>query len=122
MWGIIKLNDGQKFLYADYHVLCGESLNEVMGKYGRWKNLVEEKGLRVNVDKTKGMELLFGKKSSVLKVYPCGIYGERVVFNSIKCTKCQRWFHRRYSDVPRQWSLLSCRNVLVCRKYLVVIV
>ena len=37
----------------------------------------------MNVDKTKVMEL-FGKKSSVLKVYPCGICGERVVCNFIK--------------------------------------
>ena len=43
--------------------LCGEPLNEVMHKYGRWKNAVEGKGLRVNVDKTKGIQLLFGKKA-----------------------------------------------------------
>ena len=33
-----------------------------MDKYGRWKNAVERKGLRVNVDKTKAMKLLFWKK------------------------------------------------------------
>ena len=33
-------------------VLCGKSLSEVKEKYGRWKNAVEGKGLRVNVDKT----------------------------------------------------------------------
>ena len=35
-------------------------LNKVMDKYGRWKNVVEGKGLKVNVDKAKGMQLLFG--------------------------------------------------------------
>ena len=44
-----------------------------MGKYKRWKNAVEGKGLSVNVDKTKGMQLSFGKKSSVSKVDPCVI-------------------------------------------------
>ena len=34
------------------------------------KNAAEGKGLRVNVNKTKGMQLLFGKKSNVLKVHP----------------------------------------------------
>ena len=48
--------------------MCEESLNEVMDKYGKWKNAVEGEGLKVNVNKTKGMQLLFGKKSSVLKV------------------------------------------------------
>ena len=55
--------------------MCGKSLNEVMDKYDRWKNAVEGKGLRVNVDKTKGMQLLFEKKSSVSKVDPCGACG-----------------------------------------------
>ena len=78
-------------------VLSGKSLNEVMGKYGRWKNAVEGKGLWVNVDKTKGMQLLFGKKSSVSKVDPCGACGEWVGCNSIQCTKCQKWVHCRCS-------------------------
>ena len=64
-------------LYADDLVLCGESLNEVLDEYGRLKNAVERKGLRVNVDKTKGMLLFFGKKSSVLKLDPCGVCVEQ---------------------------------------------
>ena len=52
-----------KLLYADDLVLCGESLNDIMGKYKRWKNAVEGKGLRVSVDKAKGMQLSFGKES-----------------------------------------------------------
>ena len=78
-----------KFLYADDLVPCGESLNEVMARYGRWKNAVEERGLRVNVDKTKGMQLLFGKKSSVSNVDLCGVCHERVGCNSAECTKCR---------------------------------
>ena len=62
-----------ELLYAGNLVLCGESLNEAMEKYERWKNAVQGKGLRVNVDKTKDMQLLFGKKSGVSKVDPCGV-------------------------------------------------
>ena len=104
-----------ELLYADDLVLCGELLIDVMDKYKRWKNAVEGKGLRVNVDKTKGMQLSFGKKSSVSKVDPCGFCGERVGCNSIQCTKCQKWVHCRCSDVPRQVSLLSCWDIFVCR-------
>ena len=32
-----------ELLYADDLVLCGESLNEVMDKCGRWKNALERK-------------------------------------------------------------------------------
>ena len=53
------------------------------------------------------MQLLFGKKSSVSKMDPCGTCSELVGFTSTECTKCQRWFHRRCSDMPRQVSLLS---------------
>ena len=77
-----------EFLYADDLVLCWESLNEVMDKYGRWRNAVEGKDLSVKVDKKKGMQSLFGKKSNVSKVDPCGVCGERVGCNSIQCTKC----------------------------------
>ena len=112
-----RCGDGSlmELLYADDLVLCGVSLNELMDKYGRWKNTVEGKGLRVTVDKTKGMQLLFGKKCSVSKVNLCGVCGERVGCNSIQCTKYQRWVHRRCSDVPRQVSLVQCRDVFVCR-------
>ena len=41
--------------------------------------------------------------------------GERAGCNSIQYTKCQRWVHRRCSDVPRQVTVLSCRDVFVCR-------
>ena len=102
-------------MYADNLVLCRESLNEVKEKYGRWKNAVEGKVLRVNVSKTKGMQLLLGKKNSFSKVDPCGICGEQIHCNSIQCTKCQRWVYGCCSDVPRQVSLLSCQDVFVCR-------
>ena len=64
--------------------------------------------------KTKGMQLSFGKKSSVSKVDPCGVCGERVGCNSIQCEKCQRWVHHCCSDVPRQVSLLSCWDIFLC--------
>ena len=81
----------------------------------RWKNAVEGKGLRVNVDKTKSMQLLFGKKSRVSKMDLCGVCGERVGCNSIHCTKYQWWVHLHCSDRPRQVNLLACRDVFLCR-------
>lgn len=69
---------------------------------------------KVNGNKAKGAQVLFGKKCRILKMDSCGVSGERAGRNSIKCAKCQGWVHR-CSDVPRHLSLLSCRNVLVCR-------
>ena len=42
-----------ELLYADDLVLCEASLNEVADKYGRWKNAMEGKGLRLNVNKKR---------------------------------------------------------------------
>ena len=69
----------------------------------------------MNVDKTRGIQLLFEKKSNVSKVDPCGVCGWWVGCNSIQCMKCQRWVHHCCSDVPRQVSPLSCCDVFVCR-------
>ena len=73
-----------EFFYVHDLVLCRVSLNEVMDKYGRWKNAMEGSDLRVNVDKTKDMQLLFGKKKNVSKVDPCDVCGEWV--DCIQCT------------------------------------
>ena len=64
------------------------------------------------------MLLLFGKKSNISKVDPCGVCGVRVGCNFIQCTKCHRWVLRHCSDVSRQVRLLSCRDVFVCRRCL----
>ena len=92
----VKDGSLMELLYSDDLVLHGKSLNQVKDKYGRRKNAVEGNGLKVNVNKTKGMQLLFGKKSSVSKVDPCGACGERVGCNYIQCMKCQRWVHRHF--------------------------
>ena len=76
-----------ELLYADDLALCGESLDGLMYKYGQEKTAVEVKGMRVNIGKTKGMQSLFGKKSSALKVDPCDVFGEQVGRNSSQCTK-----------------------------------
>ena len=51
------------------------------------------------------MQLLFGKKSSVSKVDPCGVCSEQVGCNSSQCWKCQKWARDCCSDVPRQVRL-----------------
>ena len=58
----VKDGSLMELLHIDDIVLCGESSNEVMDRNRRWKNAVERKSLRVNVDKTKGTQLLFRKK------------------------------------------------------------
>ena len=51
-----------ELLYADDLVLCGESLNKVTDKYGRWENAVEGKGLRLNVNPKKVCSYYFRRE------------------------------------------------------------
>ena len=61
---LTDVRDGSlmELVYADDLVLCGESLNEVTDKYGRWKNAMEGKGLRLNVNKKKICNYYLGRK------------------------------------------------------------
>ena len=61
---LTDVRDGSlmELVYADDLVLCGESLNEVTDKYGRWKNAMEGKGLRLNVNKKKICSYYLGRK------------------------------------------------------------
>ena len=75
-----------ELLYVDDFVLCGELLNEVMNKYDRWKNAVEGKGLRVNVNKTKGMQVLCGMKNKCFESgsLRCMVSGLVVILFSVQ--------------------------------------
>ena len=79
------MRDGSlmELLYEDNLPFCVGSLDEVMDKYGQWKNVVEAKALRMNVGNTKCMQLLFGKESIVLKLDLCDVCSEWVVCDSI---------------------------------------
>ena len=83
---------------------------------------MEGKGLRANVNKMKGIQLLIGKKSNVSKVDLCGVCDQQVGCNYIQCTKCQKWVQCCCSDVPRQVRLPSYRDVFVYKHGSVIIV
>ena len=67
----------------------------------------------MNVEKTKGIHLLYGKKAYVSKVDPCNICRKQVGGNSILCIEYQKWAHHCWSDVARQVRLLLCKDVCV---------
>ena len=94
------LEKGSKsFLYADDIVLLGESWEEVGNRYREWKEALEGKGLKVNVQKTKVMKLGGKKEMKAAEVDPCAVCRRRVMRNSIRCTVCGGWVHKRCSRV-----------------------
>ena len=85
-------------LYADDLVLTAESMDELVLQFGRWKDALETRGLKVNISKTKVM--VTGKECEEplnSGRYPCGACGKGVRVNSFLCNECGRWVHQRCS-------------------------
>ena len=77
------------------HICC----LQVMDKYDRWKNAVEGKGLRVNVEKTKGWKEK-GLKwlEMVLNFFGVGVVKENSC-QMINWNGCVSWEVQQYSEV-----------------------
>ena len=97
-----EFRDGlpMELLYADDLVLLADTMEELIEKLKTWRMEMEGKGLRVNLGKTKVMKCGDGaglrERSGK---FPCGVCGKGVGVNSIKCTSCMTWTHKRCSDV-----------------------
>ena len=90
-----------ELLYADDLVIMADSLEELVVKINLWKSNLENKGLRVNIKKTKVMccsHNVAGPKKRPGQ-FPCGVCDENVGRNSIYCSQCHKWIHKRCSGV-----------------------
>ena len=89
-----------EFLYADDLVLIAETLDLLMEKLKLWKDNMENEGLRVNMGETKAM--ICGKGLDTIKPsgkYLCNVCRKRVGRNSIYCTSCVPWVHKKCSGI-----------------------
>ena len=95
-----KVGCPYELLYADDLVLMSETLEDLKEKLTIWKNNIEGKGLRVNVEKTK---ILCSRHNSEVKSdpvkWPCSICHKGVGSNSIFCQSCNHWVHKRCSKI-----------------------
>src|SRR5437867_543084 len=88
---------------------------ELEERLTKWMARLKEKGLRVNIGKTKVMNCRVGvgQVESSGK-YPCGICKKGVERNSARlCTSCKKWIHRRCGGVVGRLAKvgdLKCRN------------
>jgi hypothetical protein len=78
-----------EILYADDLVLMADSMEELQLKFDRWKTVIERKGLKVNMRKTKVMVSGEGGERVVSMIDPCGVCDKRVKANSVLCIGVQ---------------------------------
>ena len=84
-----------ELLYADDLTIIASTLEECIEKLKVWKSGMENKGLRVNMPKTK--VLISGLGLDKLKdsgKHPCAVCRSGVVErNAIQCSQCLLWVH-----------------------------
>ena len=106
-----------ELLYADDLAVIAESMEELEGRLGAWKDKLERKGLRVNMNKTKVM--ISGKGLGTILdsgKFPCAVCRKGVGMGSICCTSCDTWVHGRKacSGINRVTESLS--HSFVCKR------
>ena len=106
--GVVK-----EMLYADDIVLGGDNWEEIESRYIRWKKALQEKGMKINVNKTKAFYIRRNFVRMQMRKYPCSVCGKGVGRNSVQCTKCQHWVHKRCSGV--HGSLTQVKD-FTCKK------
>ena len=87
-------------LYADDLVLITDTQEEYIAKLKARKAGMENKGLHINIKKTKFLVSHVGhdvlKKSGK---YPSVVFCSSVDSNSIECLQCKLWVHKRCSGI-----------------------
>ena len=80
-----------ELLYADDLVLVAETMEELVGKFEKWKKSLEDKGLKVNAVKTKVMISSSEARSGFeIGRWPCGVCKKGVGSNCIFCQSCKQ--------------------------------
>ena len=89
-----------ELVYDDDLVVIAENEQDLINKLNEWKNNVENRGMRVNMNKTKVM--ISGERQKPVQKaarWSCGVCGRGVGSNSIQCTSCHKWVHKKCSGI-----------------------
>ena len=97
--------------------MIAETEEELIKRLNDWKDNVESKGMRVNMNKTKVMKS--GERQKVRQKavrWPCGVCSKGVGSNSLQCTSYKKWVHKKCSGLKGSMSKVAksciCRGCL----------
>ena len=97
-----------ELLYADDLVIMAPTMEQLGRRVTDCRAIMLGKGLKVNAVKSKVMVGSSGGKMIVNhKKWPCGVYGKGVQTNSVQCTVCKKWIHKRWSGVRGDLSRVA---------------
>jgi len=95
-----------ELLYADDLFVTAETGDDLIKRLNEWKDNVENRGMRVNMNKTK-------KQVQKAVRWPCGVCGRGVGSNSIQHTSCQKWAHKKCSGI--KGSMFKAMKSFICK-------
>jgi len=101
-------------LYADDLVVSAETEEDLIKRFNEWKNNVDNRGMRVNTNKTK--VVISGERQKPVQKAarcPCGVCGRGGGSNSIQCTSCHKWVHKKCSGI--KVSMYKVMRSFICR-------
>jgi len=112
-------------LYADDFVVIAETEEDLIKRLNERKNNVENRGMRVNINKTKVISAERQKPVQKAARWPCGVCGRGVGSNSIQCASCQKWVHKKCSaikdsmyKVMKSFICTGCSNPVISRGHI----
>jgi len=108
-------------LYADDLAVIAETEEDRIKRLSEWKDNMENRGMRVNMNKTKVM--ISGECQKPMQKaarWPCGVCSRGVGSNSIQCSSCQKWVHKKCSGingsmykVMKSFNCRGCSNPVI---------
>ena len=100
--------------HADDLAVVAETEEELIKRLNDWKDNVESKDMRVSMNKTKVMVSAERQKVHQKAVrWPCEVCSEGVGSNSLQCTSCQKWVHKKCSGISG--SMSKVMKSFICR-------
>ena len=105
-----------ELLNADDLAVIGESEEDLIKRLNEWTNNVENRGMRVNINKTKTM--ISGEREKPMQKaarWPCtcSVCHRGDGSNSILCTSCQKWVLKKCSGM--KGSMYKMITSFICR-------
>ena len=87
-------------MYADDLVLMAPTIAQLGTRMAEWGASLLNKGLKMNAGKSK---LVVNSSNGITIVnsgkWSCGVCGKGVHANSVQCTVCIKWIHKRCNGV-----------------------
>jgi len=94
--------------------VIAETKYDLIKRLDEWKDNADNRGMTANMNKTNFM--ISGEWQKVMHKavrWPCGVCDRGIGNNSIQCTSCQKWVHRKCSGI--KGCLYKVMKSFVCR-------